>query len=758
MKIFFSILLTAIWACADESITVLAGGETHGMVRACDCPDGPSGGLPYRAEIIRRMAENGPILLLDAGGFSAGGPYDFYTLGRSSDSLRTLAAIGAMAKMGYDAVAVGDDDLRYGLSRLEEEARRTGLPLVSANLNAGKNTPISPYLLVTRAGVRIGITALTSDERIVTYDSDIVLSDPQDALGEIMPVLDSLSDVQVLLSHLGEEFTDSIAREFPALDLIVNGHRKTSTTPGYKLNAGATVLQFGFQGKRISAARIRGGQQEVVIDSVRWIDVDTDEKVDNAVFDIVEQTTSSVRAKEVLDIYIMSNCPYGLPATADVLKIVEKTPNAEFNIYFIGDVDQSGDLRSLHGAPEVWDEKIWLAVKHLAPRVWPDFLYLRADDQLSTWEAISALGLDSTLLAEWASTDTAYELLAGHYRRSNRLNVDASPTLFHNNRPVSFPVSAPYISRALCRGAVDGPLCDSLPECLSDNECSKSGKLGKCVRTDSSAECVYTDAVTFELVVVVPESSVVHPELSIIQTTLELFPGAEIRVHNASSSKGRSLLNEHNPRALPLVLFSPDVRKAANFGEIADGLRESEKYLTFRNGIMPPHYLYTREKRPGRHALLLDPLFPDSYEVMHTFHENTGKERGISRVIPILHNYADTTRKVEALKTATLWLILQEHDPQVFRTFAESMSEKSDTTGEEEVLRRINVDREILRNHITSVRDTLDVYRGSFYDLSIGEPVAVLFNNREIVPVHGESDLIETLSARPTESRRGGSE
>ncbi len=755
MKILPTILLTAIWACADEPITVLAGGETHGMIRACDCPDGPGGGLSHRADIIRKTAANGPILLLDAGGFSAGGPYDFYTLGRTSDSLRTLAAIRAMAQMGYDAVAVGDDDLQYGLSRLEEESRRTGLPLVSANLNAGKNSVILSYLLVTRAGLRIGITALTSDERIVTYDPGIVLRDPRDALRAIMPVLDSLSDMQVLLSHLGEELTDSIAREFPSLDLIVNGHRKTSTTPGYKLTGRTTVLQFGFQGKRISAARISRNQQEVMIDSIRWIDVDTGGSVENAVSDTVKNATWSIRAGEVLDIYIMSDCPYGLAATADVLKTVEKTPDAEFNLYFIGDVEQSGELRSLHGASEVWDERIWLAVKHLAPEVWLDFLHLRADEQLDTWKAISALGLDSAYLAEWAATDTAYELLAGQYRRSNRLNVNASPTLFHNNRPVSFPVSAPYIRRALCEGAVNGSLCDSLPECLSDNECSKPGKLGKCIRTGSSAECVYTDAVSFEFVVVVPESSVVHPELSVIQTTRDLFPGAEIRVHGASSSKGRLLLNEHNPKALPLVLFSPDVRKAANFSEIADGLRESGKHLTFREGIMPPHYLYTREKKAGRHALLLDPLFPESYKVMRTFHETTFKESGFSRVIPILHNYADTTRNVEALKTATIWLILQEHSHQVFRTFVESMSQKPDSNGEEEVLRRINVDGEILRKYSISALDTLDVYRESFYDLPIGEPVAVLFNNREIVPVRGENELIDILSAQSTAAENG---
>src|SRR5271157_373282 len=102
--LFYIIANTAFATDYDTtSITVIASGETHAMLYPCDCPNDPGGGLAERAAVLKKNGDPGAMLLLDAGGFAAGGIYDDATGGRSADSQRTLSTVRAMGMMKYDA-------------------------------------------------------------------------------------------------------------------------------------------------------------------------------------------------------------------------------------------------------------------------------------------------------------------------------------------------------------------------------------------------------------------------------------------------------------------------------------------------------------------------------------------------------------------------------------------------------------------------------------------------------------------------------
>lgn len=75
---------------AKPDLTILFTGEAHAALLPCDCPLQPLGGVARRATLIKRYRERGPVLLVDAGGWAAGGIYDEDSDGDGErDNLRT---------------------------------------------------------------------------------------------------------------------------------------------------------------------------------------------------------------------------------------------------------------------------------------------------------------------------------------------------------------------------------------------------------------------------------------------------------------------------------------------------------------------------------------------------------------------------------------------------------------------------------------------------------------------------------------------
>src|ERR1700710_176945 len=88
-------------ATAEEDskplFTILYTAESHAALLPCDCPLQPLGGVARRATLIKRARARGPVLLLDGGGWAAGGLYDEDSDGEPErDALRTRLMRDAM--------------------------------------------------------------------------------------------------------------------------------------------------------------------------------------------------------------------------------------------------------------------------------------------------------------------------------------------------------------------------------------------------------------------------------------------------------------------------------------------------------------------------------------------------------------------------------------------------------------------------------------------------------------------------------------
>ena len=103
--------LASAWS-RESSFTILFTNDQHGQLEPL--PDG-SGGVSRRATLIdqvRKEVGADKVVLVDAG--------DLFTGGALSGLTRGEADCAAYQAMGYDAVALGNHDLDYGLAALRE--------------------------------------------------------------------------------------------------------------------------------------------------------------------------------------------------------------------------------------------------------------------------------------------------------------------------------------------------------------------------------------------------------------------------------------------------------------------------------------------------------------------------------------------------------------------------------------------------------------------------------------------------------------
>ena len=148
---------------------------------------------------------------------------------------------------GYDALALGERDLCYGLPFLQEMMEKYDLPFTNANVrNAATTELILPeFLVVERNGIKFGICSVLSPEfQILTLNSrdpGLEVLDPIAVLRDLLPRLRKEADSIIVLSHLGDAATDDMIREVAGIDLVVTGHTSRSLKTEKVVNKTAVI-------------------------------------------------------------------------------------------------------------------------------------------------------------------------------------------------------------------------------------------------------------------------------------------------------------------------------------------------------------------------------------------------------------------------------------------------------------------------------------------------------------------------------------
>jgi len=228
-------------------------------------PDGGAvltGGYARLAKAIanERKGKEKDTLVLDGGDFSMGTL--FHTI-RSKYSPELIT----MGLMGYDATTLGNHEFDFGPGQLGAallSAKKYGhktLPAIIASntivdhdpgdfSRALIEYPVIPYMVIRRAGLKIGIFGLMGKEAAIYAPEakPVIFSDPLEAARRSVDILRNKEkvDMVICLSHSGTWADKSIsedeilAKEAPGIDVIISGHTH-SVLAGY-IRVGNTYI------------------------------------------------------------------------------------------------------------------------------------------------------------------------------------------------------------------------------------------------------------------------------------------------------------------------------------------------------------------------------------------------------------------------------------------------------------------------------------------------------------------------------------
>ncbi len=173
-----------------------------------------------------------------------------------------------------------------------------------------------------------------------------------------------------------------------------------------------------------------------------------DDGVDNTNNGKVDCDDESCNSKKVcrkeiknkLDVFVMSQCPYGVMAVdamKEVLEAFDKDRSKiDFELNYIGQ-ERDGKLTSMHGQPEVDENLRQLCAQKHYPKNYKfmDYVLCRNKDyRNNAWESCAVDGIKADVIKKCAEGDEGKALLSASYKKAASLQIGGSPNWLLNNR------------------------------------------------------------------------------------------------------------------------------------------------------------------------------------------------------------------------------------------------------------------------------------------------------------------------------------
>lgn len=214
-----------------QDLTILHMNDTHSHIDPQRSGDyvGMGGVIEQAAFIdsVRLADGKRNVLLLHAGDYGQGTSY--FT------ELNGNIEIDVMNSLGFDVVCLGNHEFDNGPVELARRLKNLKADVVCANYDFSASVLsglVKPYVIVKKAGKKIGIIGLLTDIRKVV-DKEIAAEfsymEPSDVVNEYAAMLkhEKGCDMVLCLSHLGYNEDKELAAAVRNVDAIVGGHSHT---------------------------------------------------------------------------------------------------------------------------------------------------------------------------------------------------------------------------------------------------------------------------------------------------------------------------------------------------------------------------------------------------------------------------------------------------------------------------------------------------------------------------------------------------
>jgi hypothetical protein len=752
-----------------ENITIVYTAQTHGMIDQCDCPNSPDGGIFRRATLIKDINTEmyGRTIVLDGGGTFAGGLEDQYTMGDELDKERTLLNLRGMVKMGYDAICVGEDEFIFGINFLNTIRADTHIPFLSCNIfykDTGKLFT-EPYIIKKIGKFSVGIIGVTTQDLMqgeyANKVENLLVEDPITQVEKMVKILKGDVDIIILLSHLGDDKTKELVRKVKGIDIALNAHRWKKSDFAEKVG-GTLVTQFNYQGKKIARIDFDPDEKKKIgTSNVREVEVsykiDGDPELTQMVTDFRENIDLIKKKKVRLDLYVMSHCPYGSRAENLIFPILDKFKDkVDLNLYFI--VSKKDDKYvSLHGPDELDEDLRQISVKSLKPEKVNQYITcVNGSKDTEGWkDCLKQIGIDEKAVNDYLSSGKALQELNNHFERKQRLRVDASPTLYINNRKYNggFANEIPF-SKAVCDELPESKeliVCQELPECLTDNDCWKDGYIGKCKDSGTKyGKCLSEKDVEFTFTVLTSKDAIMTNEVDIINSTKSIFPAMKLKIVDISTDEGQMLKNSFKITKLPAYIFDEAVKDAHNFKNVKGSFVKEEKGYVISPDAVGASLDISKKRIPGKILLFYAPLSDEGNEgVVKVIEKIRNKPKGT--LDPEFHYlvFKDedgnivSRRGVGEIEESIRQLVVKKYYPERFYDYIIERAKNVGSSYWEDAALAVKLDpyeikkiarskegQELLKNDVALVTD-----------LQIGGDIIFFINNQEIVYVRSSEEL-----------------
>ena len=148
--------------------------------------------------------------------------------------------------------------------------------------------------------------------------------------------------------------------------------------------------------------------------------------------------------KPEIELFVMSYCPYGVQAEQELLPFFETYGDTiDFKLRFIVGKEEASkektseqvEFTSLHGEPELIENKRQMVIAELYPDKLFDYLLCRADHLQEAWvNCAKEVELDVERIARAVESEKVALELVKEIQRTEELNIKGSPTLVIDGR------------------------------------------------------------------------------------------------------------------------------------------------------------------------------------------------------------------------------------------------------------------------------------------------------------------------------------
>ncbi|PIU10740.1 hypothetical protein COT27_01525 [Candidatus Kuenenbacteria bacterium CG08_land_8_20_14_0_20_37_23] len=150
-----------------------------------------------------------------------------------------------------------------------------------------------------------------------------------------------------------------------------------------------------------------------------------------------------------LDVFVMSQCPYGTQALDAMREVMKNFGNSmDFHVNYIANENTDGTFASLHGQGEVDENIRELCAARYYPTSYMDYIWCRNKDITGDYKICSA---DFPKITACSTGTEGAGLLKENIKLANTIGIGASPTWMVNNRYQFNGIDAETIKTNFCQ-------------------------------------------------------------------------------------------------------------------------------------------------------------------------------------------------------------------------------------------------------------------------------------------------------------------